>query len=109
MRLVALLMRGFIFFTLFAFALNNQQSVSVHWFFGAQWQAPMVIVVLVSFAAGCAVGVIAMLPGWWRRRRDTNAATLPAAAAGAGRGPAASGGPAPASATGTLPPEAHGV
>jgi lipopolysaccharide assembly protein A len=68
MRLVALLLRGFIFFTLFAFALNNQQSVSVHWFFGAQWHAPMVIVVLVSFAGGCAVGVMAMMPAWWRRR-----------------------------------------
>ncbi|MFY7973829.1 MAG: LapA family protein [Rubrivivax sp.] len=70
MRIVALLLRAFIFFTLFAFALNNQQGVVVHWFFGAQWQAPMVIVVLVAFAAGCAVGTIAMVPAWWRRRRS---------------------------------------
>ena len=69
MRLISWLLRAFIFFTLFAFALNNQQTASVRWFFGVQWQAPMVIVVLAAFAAGCAVGVLAMLPDLWRRWR----------------------------------------
>jgi lipopolysaccharide assembly protein A len=67
MRPLSWLLKAFIFFTLFAFALNNQQPVTVRWFFGAQWQAPMVIVVLVAFAAGCAVGVAAMLPSQLRR------------------------------------------
>ncbi len=71
MRLISWLLRAFIFFTLFAFALNNQQTASVRWFFGVQWQAPMVIVVLAAFAAGCAVGVLAMLPDLWRRWRLT--------------------------------------
>ena len=69
MRIVVWLLRAFIFFTLFAFALNNQQLTTVHWFFGVQWSAPMVIVVLVSFGAGCAIGVVAMVPGWWKHRR----------------------------------------
>ena len=69
MRVFVWLLRAFIFFTLFAFALNNQQTASVRWFFGVQWQAPMVIVVLAAFAAGCAVGVLAMLPDQWRRWR----------------------------------------
>ncbi len=69
MRLVSWLLRAFIFFTLFAFALNNQQTASVRWFFGVQWQAPMVIIVLAAFGAGCAVGVLAMLPDLWRRWR----------------------------------------
>ena len=50
MRVILWALRAFIFFTLFAFALNNEQLVVVHWFFGAQWRAPMVIVVLVAFA-----------------------------------------------------------
>jgi len=41
----------------------------VHWFFGFDWHAPMVIIVLTAFAAGCAVGVLAMVPSWWRQRR----------------------------------------
>jgi uncharacterized integral membrane protein len=69
MRLIVWLIRAFIFFTLFAFALNNQQEVAVRWFFGFEWRAPMVIVVLAAFAAGCALGVVAMVPSWWRHRR----------------------------------------
>jgi uncharacterized integral membrane protein len=70
MRVIVWLFRAFVFFTLFAFALNNQQTASVHWFFGVQWQAPMVIVVLIAFAAGSAIGVLAMVPSWWRHRRQ---------------------------------------
>ena len=69
MRIIVWLFRAFVFFTLFAFALNNQQSTTVHWFFGAEWHAPLVIVVLVAFAAGCGIGVLAMVPAWWRHRR----------------------------------------
>ena len=69
MRLFVWLVRAFIFFTLFAFALNNQQSAVVHWFFGVQWNAPMVIIVLAAFAAGSVIGVLAMMPGWWMHWR----------------------------------------
>lgn len=69
MRFLNWLLRAFIFFALFAFALNNQQAATVRWFFGVQWQAPMVIVVLIAFAAGCAMGALAMAPHWWRERR----------------------------------------
>lgn len=74
MRILAWLLRGFIFFTLFAFALNNQQAAVVNWFFGVQWRAPMVIIVLAAFTVGCTVGVLAMLPNWWRRRRQATSA-----------------------------------
>jgi putative membrane protein len=85
MRLFSWLARALIFFTLFAFALNNQQPTVVHWFFGAQWQAPLVIIVLAAFAAGCAVGVLAMLPDLWRRwRRAQPAAASTAKAAHTG-------------------------
>ncbi len=70
MRVLAWLVRGFLFFTLFAFALNNLQPVSVNWFFGLSSQAPLVMVVLVAFAVGGVAGVLSMLPGWWRQRRQ---------------------------------------
>ena len=82
MRLFVWLFRAFIFFTLFAFALNNQQNATVRWFFGIEWHAPMVIVVLAAFAGGCAIGVMAMLPSWWKHRRVARrVAPLPAPAA----------------------------
>jgi lipopolysaccharide assembly protein A len=68
-RIFVWLLRAFIFFALFAFALNNQQEAAIRWFFGHEWRAPMVIIVLVAFATGCAIGVLAMVPAWWRHRR----------------------------------------
>ncbi len=69
MRLLVWLFRAAIFFTLFAFALNNQQEGGIRWFFGQEWRAPMVFIVLAAFALGCAFGVFAMVPSWWRHRR----------------------------------------
>ena len=63
------LVRAALFFTLFAFALNNQQEAGIRWFFGQEWHAPMVFIVLAAFALGCAAGVFAMVPSWWRHRR----------------------------------------
>lgn len=67
------ILKAAIFFTLFAFALNNQQDTAVHFFFGTQWIAPQVLVVLTAFTAGLVVGVLGMVPRWWKERR---AATL---------------------------------
>ena len=64
------LLKAAIFFTLFAFALNNQSDVTVRFFFGHQWNAPMVLVVLGSFATGLTIGILGMVPRWWRQRRN---------------------------------------
>jgi putative membrane protein len=82
MRLLVWLVRAVVFFTLFAFALNNQHDAAVHWFFGQEWRAPMVFIVLAAFALGCAFGVVAMVPSWWRHRRVArkHAPVIPAAA-----------------------------
>jgi uncharacterized integral membrane protein len=69
LRLLQWFLKAAVFFTLFAFALNNQQDTRVHFFFGTAWQAPTVLVVLGSFALGVAVGVLGMVPRWWRQRQ----------------------------------------
>lgn len=74
MKYLAWLLKAAIFFTLFAFALNNQQDATVHFFFGTTWRAPMVLVVLGAFAAGLAVGALGMLPRWLRQRRNVRPA-----------------------------------
>lgn len=68
MKYFAWLLKAAIFFTLFAFALNNQQDVTVHFFFGTQWTTSLVLVVLAAFTLGVAVGVLGMVPHWWRHR-----------------------------------------
>lgn len=94
-------LKAAIFFTLFAFALNNQGNVTVHFFFGQQWTGPMVLVVLSAFAAGLLVGVLGMVPRWWRQRRATQQAQERATTITAHTVPPAT------ETTGTLPP--HGI
>ena len=76
-------LKAAIFFTLFAFALNNQQDTTVHFFFGNQWRAPQVLVVLSAFSAGVAVGVLGMLPRWFRHRTTERPASTAGPDAGA--------------------------
>jgi uncharacterized integral membrane protein len=76
MKYLLWLLKAAIFFTLFAFALNNQHDATVYFFFGTSWRAPLVLVVLAAFAGGLAAGALGMLPGWWKHR--SAAAQLPA-------------------------------
>ena len=83
MKYLLWLLKAAIFFTLFAFALNNQQDATVHFFFGTQWRAPLVLVVLSAFTCGVAIGVLGMLPRWWRQRKAQTPAAVTAAASSA--------------------------
>ncbi len=69
MKYLMWLLKAAIFFTLFAFALNNQQVVAVYFFFGTIWKAPLVLVVLAAFSCGLALGVLVMMPRWWKKRK----------------------------------------
>ena len=85
MKYLMWLLNAAIFFTLFAFALNNLQAATVHFFFGTSWTGPLVLVVLATFVAGVAVGALAMVPRWWRhraavRRQAASVSTPPAGA-----------------------------
>jgi len=94
MQILVWLVRAFVFFALFAFALNNQHEASVKWFFAQEWRAPMVFIVLGAFGLGCAFGVFAMVPSWWRHWRAANRTPADEPAA---KSPAASATPAPES------------
>ena len=72
------LLKAAIFFTLFAFALNNQQDATVNFFFGTFWRAPLVLVVLAAFALGIAIGALGMVPRWWKHRVAARRAQAPA-------------------------------
>ena len=75
------LLKATIFFTLFAFALNNQQETRVNFFFSTHWSAPTVLVVLSAFTLGVVVGVLGMVPRWWRERQAVKKNTPPASPA----------------------------
>ena len=79
MKYLSWLLKAAIFFTLFAFALNNQQDVTLNFFFGTAWRAPLVLVVLAVFSAGVVIGVLGMVPRWWKHRRRALQVTKAAA------------------------------
>ena len=81
MKYILWLLKAAIFFTLFAFALNNQQDTAVHFFFGTVWHAPLVLVVLAAFAAGVVIGALGMVPRWWKHRAAARRAQQQMAAA----------------------------
>ncbi|MFZ3124262.1 MAG: LapA family protein [Acidovorax sp.] len=104
MKYILWLLKAAIFFTLFAFALNNQQDAIVHFFFGTQWRAPLVLVVLTAFSAGLMVGVLGMVPRWWKHRRAARRAHMSEKLSPTPAAPAPA---APSSPAEILPP--HGI
>ena len=80
LRLLQWTLKAAIFLILLAFALNNKEDVVVHFLWGLQWRAPMVLVLLVVFTLGVALGVLGMVPRWWRQRRLAKQAQQPATA-----------------------------
>ena len=110
MKYLLWLLKAAIFFTLFAFALNNQQDATVHFFFGTAWTAPLVLVVLAAFTLGLFVGVLGMVPRWLKHRsaaREAHAAQqAPASPASATNAEAAK---EQNSSSITAPSDLHGI
>jgi lipopolysaccharide assembly protein A len=70
MRVLAWTLRIVLFLALFLFALKNTDSVSLRLYFDQVWRAPLILVLLLFFAAGAAMGVLATLATVFRLRRD---------------------------------------
>ena len=70
MRYLNWLLRAALFIVLLGFALKNDQPVTLSYFFGFEWQSSLVIVLLIFFAAGAAVGILAMLVSYLQQRRE---------------------------------------
>jgi uncharacterized integral membrane protein len=70
MRYLNWIFRAILFIALLGFAVKNDQAVTLRYFFGYEWQSSLVIVVLIFFAVGAVVGVLAMLGNVMQQRRE---------------------------------------
>lgn len=70
MRYFKWLLRAMLFIALLGFAIKNNQQVKLSYFFDYEWQSSLVIVLLIFFAAGAAVGVLAMFADVLQQRRE---------------------------------------
>jgi lipopolysaccharide assembly protein A len=70
MRYLIWSLRALLFLLLLGFALKNDQPVVLRYFFGYEWQTSLVVALLCFFAAGVAIGLLAMLGILFRKRRE---------------------------------------
>jgi putative membrane protein len=70
MRYLGWLLKGALFILLLGFAARNSDVVTLRYYLGYEWQAPLVLVILVFFVAGAAVGVAACMGYLFRQRRE---------------------------------------
>jgi putative membrane protein len=70
MRYLNWIIRVVLFIALLGFAVKNDQPVTLSYFFGFEWQSYLVVVLLIFFSVGTAVGVLAMLSSQLRQRRE---------------------------------------
>src|SRR6267378_258562 len=66
------LLRVLLFLAVFAFALLNTGPVTLRFFLGQTWETPMILVLLLAFAFGAAIGVLACLSRMLGQRREIN-------------------------------------
>jgi uncharacterized integral membrane protein len=64
------LLRALLFLAIFGFALMNTDTVKLRFFLGQTWETPMIVVVLLFFAFGAAIGVLACLSRLLGQRRE---------------------------------------
>ena len=70
MRAIMWFIRLLLFILLFGFAIKNDHLATLNFYFGGQWQLPLVFVILISFAAGALLGVTATFASLLRQRRE---------------------------------------
>lgn len=69
MRYLSWLLKIILFLLLFGFAVKNTETAVLRYYLGYEWQAPLVLILLVFFCAGAAVGIMASLGYVFRQRR----------------------------------------
>jgi uncharacterized integral membrane protein len=70
MRYLNWILRAALFLMLLGFAVKNDQLVVLRYFFGYEWQASLVVILLLFFAIGVVVGMIAVLGTVLRQRKE---------------------------------------
>lgn len=70
MRFLSWISGILLFLLALGFAIKNSEIVTLHYYLGYQWQAPLVVVVLTVFCTGAGVGIAATLGFAFRQRRE---------------------------------------
>jgi uncharacterized integral membrane protein len=72
MKLVARIFAAILFILFFGFALKNAHEVTLRFFLNSEWHTPLALLLLAFFAGGAVLGVLALTPTIFRKRRELN-------------------------------------
>lgn len=70
MKYLAWVLKFALFALVLTFAVRNTDLVTVRYYFGGEWQTPLVFALLVAFCAGVALGLAAGMTQLIRQRRE---------------------------------------
>lgn len=70
LRFIAPIVGLALFLAALGFAVKNSEPVTLHYYLGLVWQAPLVVVLFVVFAIGAVAGVAASFSYLYRQRRE---------------------------------------
>ena len=59
-----------VFVAILSFVVKNMDVVTIRYYLGYEWQAPLVFVLLVFFCIGVVVGIVANFARMFRQRRE---------------------------------------
>jgi len=69
MRFIYFLVGLSLFILLLGFALRNNTPVELHYYLGYTWRAPLSLLILITFASGALLGIMACISSLVRLRR----------------------------------------
>jgi len=70
MRYLSWILGTILFLLALGFAIKNSEIVTLHYYLGYQWQAPLVVIILSVFCAGAGAGIAASLGFIFKQRRE---------------------------------------
>jgi uncharacterized integral membrane protein len=72
MKVISRAIAIILFLAFFGLALKNTHLVTLNFFLGYQRSDPLALILLVCFATGVLLGILAMTPSVFRHRREAN-------------------------------------
>lgn len=70
MRYSYAFLSALVFFAVLGLSVKNGEPVALHYYLGMVWHAPLVLMLLIFFGVGVAVGIMACLGLVVRQRRQ---------------------------------------
>lgn len=72
MRIIYKILGVALFILLLGFALKNAYPVTLFYYLGLTWQAPLSLVLFITLLTGIIAGLIAIMPTLVKQRRELN-------------------------------------